>query len=104
MLMATKSERSALREVLLDSGFELVEKTRDHGDGTYSETFQNGTNEIEIRWGARTDDRLEFFQASETLRRKKCRGCGRQTGYLHGEGCAREGEWVGEGLIGHVLL
>lgn len=102
--MATTEERRALREVLIQCGFEQVEKARDHGDGVYSETFQNGNNEVEIRWGATTEDRLEFFQASETLRRKKCRTCGQQTGYLHGEGCSREGQWVGEGIIGHVLL
>ena len=58
--MATTTERSGLRELLLNSGFEVVEKTRDRGDGTYYETFQNGQNEIEIRWGPTTDDRLEF--------------------------------------------
>jgi len=78
--MATALERGALREVLLSSGFELVEKTRDRGDGTHSETFQNGTNE------------------------KKCGDCGQQTGSVHGEGCFREGEWVGERLISHPLL
>ncbi|GEB12437.1 hypothetical protein GUY44_10615 [Pimelobacter simplex] len=102
--MATAPERAALREVLLSSGFDLVEKTRDRGDGSYSETFQNGTNEVEIRWGPRTDDRLEFFQASETLRHKKCGDCGQQTGSIHSEGCFRQGEWVGAGLISHLLL